>query len=545
MNNFFLLTKVLLKNTSFSFGHQKNKKLSNILLMILLMIAMIPLLYSLYELFSVGFEYCSLFQQNTAFFHIVLQFCSLLIFMFGIFIVPSIYYFGEDIETLLRLPLKPHVILASKLVQCMVSEFLFVLLIMIPLGISYFVVEGFSMISLIFMIIISLILPIYPLILCSIIVMVLMRFTPFFANRDRFQLIGGCLGVLFSLLLSWGINTLFRTTSQSELMYLFITGNDSFSKIFASIFPLLHFGAKTIVSHDVISLILFLGFHILSIVIFLGLANQLYFKGVIGIHQTSKKKTHTNKMNYQTSHPFFSYLKKEMILLLKTPTYALNCVGMIFILPISFIIGFMSGGGDLDLSIFASYTFEHLEGLMIIIGLCSGLLFASLNQTSSTALSREGSQYIFMKYIPLAYKTQMLAKVCCGIIFSLLMMIVTFGFVFYFFPYLPLFYDILIIVSATVSLVCFNFIALIIDFLHPKLVWDNEAAAVKQNLFAFLSMLLAIAICVLLVLLIIFLPQSYWFIIGIIGLLSMLLITIILYINLDKIGNYCMKRIDS
>lgn len=543
MNNFLILSKALLKNTSFSLGTKK--KASTILLLLLLSFSFIPVLYSLYEVFSMGLELCLPFRQTATITTLVLQLCSILIFMFGIFIIPSFYYFGEDIEVLLRLPLKPHEIIASKFVQCYVSEFIFVLFVMIPFGFAYFHLFDFSLITFLLMILITLILPIYPLIICSIIVMVLMRFTPFFANRDRFQLIAGFLGVVFALGLSWGINQLFEQTSQSEIVYLFISGDNKLATLFTYLFPALSLGAHTIVDMDWFSLLGFIGFHIITFGCFLVIAKFLYFKGVIGISQTSSKqaKNKQHKLKHKVQSPYFSYLKKEIIMLLKTPTYALNCVGMVLIFPISILIGFISGSGDLDFSIFANLDYQGYEGLMFIIGLCGGLLFASFNLTSSTALSREGKNYTFMKYIPVSYKIQMLAKISSGIIFSLLMMIFTFGFAIYLFPYLPLHYYIIMIISSIVALVFFNFIALILDFIHPKLIWDNEAEAVKQNFFSMFSMLIAIAICALLILALVFISVDYWFIIGLSCMLIMLILTIVLYMNLDKIGTYFMRKL--
>ena len=275
MNNFISLTKVLLKNISL--GLNQKKKASTIILYLILVLSMLPLLFGLYKFFVMGFEFCTPFNQTTSFFAMVMQLCSMLIFMFGIFIIPSFYYFGDDLEVLLRLPLKPHTIIASKFVQCLVSELLFVLMLMVPLGIAYFVVEGFSLISLILMIIISFVLPIYPLVICSFIVMVMMRFTPFFKNRDRFQLIAGFVGVIFALFISWGCNQLLNPTSQSELIYMFVSGDLGLAHIFTRLFPALSLGSKAIVHLDWISFLLFIGFHIVLIVVFLYVANLLYF----------------------------------------------------------------------------------------------------------------------------------------------------------------------------------------------------------------------------------------------------------------------------
>ena len=234
MNNFFTLCKTLIKNTSWGFG--KQKKLTAIILYIIITVSFLPLLYSMYEVFNISFEFTNTFHQNIVLFNLTFQACCLLIFTFSIFIIPSVYYFGEDIETLLRLPLTPQEIIASKLVQCIIYEYIFVFLIIAPFMVAYFISFGFSTITFLLFILISLFLPIYPLILCSIIVMFLMRFTPFFKNRDRFQMIGGFVGVLLGLGLSLGLNQLFQPHSQSEIIYMLVSGDHSLSTIFTCLF---------------------------------------------------------------------------------------------------------------------------------------------------------------------------------------------------------------------------------------------------------------------------------------------------------------------
>ena len=542
MRNLFTLTRVLIKNTSF--GFEGKKKLSTILFTLLICFSFIPLLYSIYEVFMTGFSITNMLQQNISLFTIAMQLCSLIVFTFGIFMIPSVYYFGEDIETLLRLPLKPEEILTSKFILCIIYEYLFLFLIMGPMIAAYFMTTGFSFLTLILFFIIALLIPVYPLILCSVIVMCLMRFTPFFKNRDRFQLIGGFVGVLLALGLSYGINQIMEPQSQSELIYMFINGDDTISNLFTCLFPTIIFGSKAIVQHDLLSLFLFVCTQFITFILFILLARNLYFKGVIGINQTSTKKTKVKNISHTVNHPYISYLKKEIITLVKTPTYALNCVGMVVIFPISLIIGFYSGSDGADFSFFANFHFEQLEGLMIIIGLCCGLLFASFNQTSSTALSREGRNYIFMKYIPISYKIQFLAKVSCGILFSLFMLLITFISIYFIFPYLPIHYNVLILLSAILSMIWFNFIALMIDFLHPKLIWNNEAEAVKQNWFSSLVMLLALAISAILILLIVFVDAKWWIYIAL-GMILFIAITFaLIYYNLERFCNYCMNKIN-
>ncbi|MCB7430558.1 hypothetical protein LI224_19710, partial [Erysipelatoclostridium ramosum] len=70
----------------------------------------------------------------------------------------------------------------------------------------------------------------------------------------------------------------------------------------------------------------------------------------------------------------------------------------------------------------------YLDGMLpyaVLVGMASGFLFSNLNMISSTAISREGSNLSFMKYIPMSLKQQLQAKVVSGILMSVISMLLT------------------------------------------------------------------------------------------------------------------------
>lgn len=56
-----------------------------------------------------------------------------------------------------------------------------------------------------------------------------------------------------------------------------------------------------------------------------------------------------------------------------------------------------------------------------------------------------------------------------------------------------------------------NYASLALDILHPKLVWEQEAAAVKQNMSGIVSMLAGMAMTVVTCVLLFILPDDYLF----------------------------------
>ena len=104
---------------------------------------------------------------------------SILIFLFSIFLIPSIFYFSKDLDTLLVLPLPPQTILAGKFTTCILYEYAFTIIVSIPLLSAYVSNLHPGIFFYLMALVVLLLLPIYPLVLSSILTMLMMRFVPF------------------------------------------------------------------------------------------------------------------------------------------------------------------------------------------------------------------------------------------------------------------------------------------------------------------------------------------------------------------------------
>ena len=110
----------------------------------------------------------------------------------------------------------------------------------------------------------------------------------------------------------------------------------------------------------------------------------------------------------------------------------------------------------------------------------------------------------------MSYFKQIQAKVFSGLIISFLgiiFMLIPFGIILGI-PPLSLF---LAFIASLLSGILINYIGIIVDMIHPKLVWEQEAAAVKQNLNAAFTMLPAMGLGVALFFTIGLFPQPMWF----------------------------------
>lgn len=495
MNKYVTLTKALLKSNLGLVSDGKTKKGTQVAMAILMGFSIFWLLFVAYFMFNEMFQVSSLLDQSGSILALGMFLCSFLIFMFSLFIVPAIYYFSKDSNTLLALPLKPETILASKFTVCVIYDYMFTFATMIPLFIAYAQNTEISIGNAILFFIITLTLPLTPLMLSSMIIMLIMRFVPFAKNRDLFNMVGGILTIVLALGFALVMNMHSYSGNGNDSMYfvnLVLSGKDSLIEIFTAIFPHMAFAIRAIVDADVLQALLYLGILAIAYAVFMLLAKWLYFKGVIGFSETgSSRKTLSAKEMKRSSkqnHILWTYTKKEILMLFRTPAYFVNCVIGGFVMPILFI-GMLLFSDVKEA--FTQIPKELIQALLpealpwvIVAGLVYGLFSGLLSSISSTAISREGSNYIFMKYIPVSLKTQLHAKVLSALILSLPPQLILVVAIYYLVPYLPISLILVFIYTLVITSIAGNYAALYIDVCHPKLVWEQEAAAVKQNFTA-------------------------------------------------------------
>ena len=552
MTKYLSLTKALFKN-SFSFidqGKQKSsKKIIGFVLFAFIVVSLLPSLFGLYTITNFLLDQLVTMDQTGVLLALTFQGAGLIIFFFAVFLIPAIFYFSKDIEHLLSLPLKPVEIIGAKFTVTYVYETALMLFLLSPVIIAYITKIPLNVFQLLSLFVVVLSIPLLPLILAAILVMVVMCLVPLFKNRDLFNMLSGLIVLAIALWVNFAMGGLVENLTQQQLIDFIIEGNDSLISMFKFIFFTYPFGLEAILNSSVIQFLLYVGLTFITLSIFLIFSNIIYFKGVLGINETaSSRKGLTDKQLRSASSlkpSFIRYLYKEIILLVRTPVYFLNCVSIQFLLPILLLASYIGVPSQQEalkqqLSLI-DFTHPTIVMIVLILSIAFGLIIGSVNMISTTAISREGQNIYFMKIIPMNMMSQLNAKVASGISLSLIGLLVTYGIVLLNIS-LPLQLIVASLVLAIVAIVFINYFGLLIDVLKPKLVWESEQAAVKQNINSVFTMIPSMAIGGLLGYLAIKEIITSWiFVFGFAGLL--VLATLMIYVILKKhsasiISNY-------
>ena len=159
MNKFLSLTKVLLVTGTTPFAQNKNKRIKGILLYAILAIAFIPIAISVGELTGVVYDALVKIDQEGTVLLLGYTIMSMIIMVFGVFYVLSVFYFSKDVENLLPLPLNPMEILGAKFLVTLIYEYLIETLFLLPVIISYGIKSGGGVVYYLYSLIIFLTIP--------------------------------------------------------------------------------------------------------------------------------------------------------------------------------------------------------------------------------------------------------------------------------------------------------------------------------------------------------------------------------------------------
>lgn len=487
----------------------KKKQRSPWLMYILLALAMLPIAIVIGSLVGDMYSMLVTINQEGALLALGFMLISLMIFLFGIFYVMNIFYFANDIETLLPLPFQPSQILGAKFTTVVLYEYLVAAIMYIPLIAVFGIKSGSGIIYYIYAIALFLVLPIIPLILASILVMIIMRFTNIAKNKDRMRIIGGIIAILLAVGANLGIQMSSRNSMDpNQLQSLFLEQN-GFISVITKWFPTSKFPAEALLHWNSLggfaNIALFVGISGIALLLFLLLGEAIYFKGVTGVSETTAKRktyseTELTTLTKQTS-PLISSLLKEFRFLFRTPAYFMNCILSSFMMPIILVVVLFvnqNGIGQLRYMMSLMDNQNMNMGFVMAIVFVISAFLGSSNSIAATAISREGKNVFTTKYLPIPYKTQLLAKLLSGIILSLLMMaIVLIMVVVLIHP--PVSFVIYSAIVMILGVIFSSLIGLIFDLYFPKLDWVNEQKAVKGNMNSLFSLLISIVIAGLVV----------------------------------------------
>lgn len=397
-------------------------------------------------------------------------------------------YFTKDSEFILPLPLKPYQIISARTIVLILLEYIIEFFIgFVPL-VMYGYQTGSGILYYITMLIALILIPILPILLVSTVIMIIMSFARFAKNKNRFQIIATILALILIIAISLASGSISGEMTNEQMAQMLMKANGMLELI-KGYFPSLDFLVNALTSENIFVVVIEIikTFLITAVAfgIYLFIANKIYLKGLVGnlfSGNSRKTKIRLKENDYKNSKLYKTYIGKEFKILARNPVFLMQCLAPAIFIPI-IMIGIVylqtnsiqKEGFQL---LFSVINVNSIQIASIVLGIIE--FFTMFIYISITAISRDGSNAVFIKYIPVSLYKQYIYKIVPNMIMSLFSIVITL-----IIAQIILKFNIsvLIAIFAVSSLMSLfqSMLMIIIDLKRPKLEWDSEYAVVKQN----------------------------------------------------------------
>lgn len=439
-----------------------------------------------YAFFSIG--------QKSMFLLTGILLCQFIILIFGILQVMSKYYFSNDLNILVPLPLKPKEIISAKFISSLIYEYITLLFIFLPFIIIYGVNGSEGILYWIYSIIVFFLVPIIPLTIASIIVMVFMRYTNIKGKKDLLRIVGYIVLIVVMIAIQMKIQSMAQQSivAEEDFLYSLMTNSELLLRRLGIASPPSMWGALTLSGYDSMSgilyLLLLLLVSALAVILMIFLSDKVFFKGLIGNMEvsisSSKSKVKAKDFN-RRSPPYLAIAMKEIKMLVRTPVYLMNSIGGVILLPILILLPMFIEGDEYINTMREMTAFNN--SFVSLIGVAFVAILGVINSVCSTTFSREGKNMWIQRTLPINTKDQIIGRLLSSIFVQIIGIIGIYGVLAYM-GALSIEGVVIIAALGLLASIPTGEIGLIIDAYRPNLSWDDPQVAMKQNLNVLINM---------------------------------------------------------
>ncbi len=499
MTNYLALTKVFLKNLKMSQSNNKKaRRMFTFLLIFTFLFIIVPfLLISSVFVYDTTIQLMDINYESIGL-QIMCYLVSIFTFVFTFPVLLNELYFSDDIENLIPLPVKPVELVFAKFTACFIVENLVQILLIFVSILSYIFALKLKISNILLALIQIVTLPIIPMIYSAIICLIIMYFAKYIKNKEIIKKFSTVFVVGLFFFFFFAVSA-FKDFNFELYLENFANGDHRFLTTMNYIFPQINLFVDTLTNQNIGSLIIYILITLVFIIIFLGLAKYTYLDSVIEMStkDTSVYQSSSKLLKNLKEHSIFkAYVLKEFKVLIRTPSFFINCIIINILWPIfaytlykvgpmnysiSEMHGFVAGGDS---------SFK-IKLLLLVTGI--SILLPAMNSIAATSFSREGKHFSFIKYIPVGYKTQWLSKLFISFIITFISINI-YTTIFYIMIGLPIGNIIIFYLISFLAVLAICIMGVYIDSIQPKLIWDDENNALRENYNTFIAMGIALLV---------------------------------------------------
>lgn len=465
-------------------------------------------------------------------------------FFTSVYKAQGVLFSSRDFETLMSLPIKPSIILASKMIELLLLNYLFVALVTIPPSIVYFMKADTSIVFFLYLLIGIVFIPLLPIVMAAIIVFAISYISSRMKHKALILNMGTLIVVIIIVIGSFKID---------KIINMVIANSASIIEGIKTIYPPSYYFTDALANLSLLSMVKLILWSMIPFILFLIVFGRSFKSINLRLGETFKKSNY--KLTTLKSNTLRGALiKKEFKRYFSSSIYVTNTIIGVVLVTVAavaclimggdFVLDQMAQSSDTDIQAIAPLLKQVMQFTPLII-ISFGV---GLTCTTGSAISIEGKNLWILKSSPLEVKDIFISKIAVNIIllvpaiiFDTIMLAIAFD--------LTLINFMWTILIPTLLAILVSVGGLLINLYFPKLDWTSEVQVVKQSLSSMISILMggvlvAVTIFVTIGINKVFAITNVNLYLGVIALLLFLLILLV-YTLLKTKGEKLFNRLSS
>ncbi|MEW8994659.1 ABC transporter permease [Clostridium sp.] len=485
--------KILLKNSimnnwginKFLKEESKSERVKNVSIILAILlgifsVGMLIVMYSLAIADQLGqYGYLSLILMSAIIFSTMFSFFT------SVYKAQGVLFSSRDFETLMSLPIKPSIILASKMIELLLLNYLFVALVTIPPAIVYFMKANSSIVFFFYLLIGIVFIPLIPIVMAAIIAFALSYISSRMKHKALILNIGTLMVVVIVVIGSFKID---------KIINMVIANSASIIEGIKTIYPPSYYFTDALANLNLLSMVKLILWSIIPFILFLIVFGRSFKSINLRLGETFKKSNY-KLTTLKTNTLRGALIKKEFKRYFSSSIYVTNTIIGIVLVTVAAVACLIMGGdfmldqmaqsSDTDIQAIAPLLKQVMQFTPLIL-LSFGV---GLTCTTGSAISIEGKNLWILKSSPLEAKDIFISKIAVNIIllvpaiiFDTVMLAIAFD--------LTLINFMWTILIPTLLAILVSVGGLLINLYFPKLDWTSEVQVVKQSLSSMISILM-------------------------------------------------------
>ncbi len=391
---------------------------------------------------------------------------TVIILFTGLYQTQSYLFSATDLDLLLSLPVPKWSVMLSKISSLYIENLIFSALVAIPAGAIYFYYANASFVFWIYYIIGFLLVPLFPLIIATVIGYLLGLISSKFKLKNFIAIVSSLITILLAYFIS---------SNLSGLLENLVSSIKSIQEMYFKIYFPAEFFYNAFVKYSIVDLIIFALLSIVPFILFAAVLSKFY-QSIVSQLNSSRKNSNYKLKSLKSSSKVISIYKKELGRYFSSPIYVLNtAVGMIMLLIMAIASFF------LDSTTMAQILkVPDTESLIPQAALVAMFFMITMSTTTASSISLEGLNLWIIKSSPINIWDAYLAKILVNLTVILPILYVSIAFLSISLSYsLPLI--IITIITTSLAAIYTSVFGLVVNLIFPKFDFTSDVQVVKQS----------------------------------------------------------------